>query len=279
MLWVLAELAGIPREAFDESTKPEVSAAMAVHDEQVWFRHGRLLRSLDQAARQAALTDAGWFRFSVVRDPARRLWSAWQSKLLLREPVYYGFHHERAWYPQRPEDPQTGAERLPGLRRRAGGRLRHRDAHARPALGSSERGGQRARIDPPRPVRVAGRHLGPPRRTRGRSGTHPGAVAARERHAAAVPPAGVRPRGRRHRAAAVCSRLRRFRIRATAGLDGFGVRHRGAGVVGARRRELRPDERPDRQTPTHLCAGHRVPQPAGRHPPADGRARGPGHVE
>ena len=107
MLWVLAELAGIPREAFDESTKPEVSAAMAVHDEQVWFRHGRLLRSLDQAARQAALTDAGWFRFSVVRDPARRLWSAWQSKLLLREPVYYGFHHERAWYPQRPDDPQT----------------------------------------------------------------------------------------------------------------------------------------------------------------------------
>ena len=28
----------------------------------------------------------GWFVFTVVRHPAARLFSAWQSKLLLREP-------------------------------------------------------------------------------------------------------------------------------------------------------------------------------------------------
>ena len=105
MLWLLADLAGIPREAFDVSTKPEVSTTMAVHDEQVWFRHRRLLRSLSDHDRHEALHAPGWLRFTIVRDPARRLWSAWQSKLLLREPVYYGFHHERDWYPQRPTDP------------------------------------------------------------------------------------------------------------------------------------------------------------------------------
>lgn len=30
---------------------------------------------------------------------------ACQSKIVLREPVYYGFHRDRLWYPRRPTDP------------------------------------------------------------------------------------------------------------------------------------------------------------------------------
>jgi hypothetical protein len=105
MLWALADLAGIPAEAFADSVKPEISTTMAVHDETVWARHRRLVRSLPEPERTAALESPDWARFTVVRDPARRLWSAWQSKFLLREPVYFGFHGHRPWYPHRPADP------------------------------------------------------------------------------------------------------------------------------------------------------------------------------
>lgn len=106
MLWALAELAGIPPEAFDDSVKPEISTAMAVHDESVWARHGRLVRTLPGPEQAAALASDDWARFTVVRDPARRLWSAWQSKFLLREPVYFGFHGRRPWYPRVPAEPE-----------------------------------------------------------------------------------------------------------------------------------------------------------------------------
>jgi Sulfotransferase family len=105
MLWALAELAGLAADEFDRSTKPEISATMAVHDEAVWSARGLVLGSLNATEREYALGSTEWMRFSVVREPARRLWSAWQSKLLLREPVYYGFHHARPWYPRRPSDP------------------------------------------------------------------------------------------------------------------------------------------------------------------------------
>ena len=35
---------------------------------------------------QLAAIDESWFVFAVVRHPAARVWSAWQSKFLLREP-------------------------------------------------------------------------------------------------------------------------------------------------------------------------------------------------
>jgi hypothetical protein len=104
-LWALAGLAGLAAADFTASTKPEVSAAMAVHDQAIWRRHGRLWRDQGDDLRAEALGSPEWFRFAVVRDPTRRLWSAWQSKLLLREPVYLGYHGEQSWYPRLPTDP------------------------------------------------------------------------------------------------------------------------------------------------------------------------------
>jgi hypothetical protein len=105
MLWMLLPLTGLTAEDFLGSTKPEISASMAVHDERVWGRRGRRWRDLDPDARAVALEAPDWFRFTVVRNPAQRLWSAWQSKLLLREPVYFGFHKDQPWYPHVPHDP------------------------------------------------------------------------------------------------------------------------------------------------------------------------------
>lgn len=110
VLWALATLAGLSVETFRHSTKPEISTSMAVHDYEIWGEHGRRLLDLDADARHDALHAEGWLRFGVVRDPSRRLWSAWQSKLLLREPVYFGFHHDKPWYPRLPQRPDEVVE-------------------------------------------------------------------------------------------------------------------------------------------------------------------------
>lgn len=105
VLWVLAGLAGIPPERFAASDKPEVTLAMAVHDMSVWGLAGRRLAEFHGEDRERVLTEDGWFRFSVVRDPATRLWSAWQSKLLMREPRFVRQFGAEEWFPRVPGTP------------------------------------------------------------------------------------------------------------------------------------------------------------------------------
>jgi len=51
------------------------------------------------------LAAGDWMRFSLVRDPAERLWSAWQSKLLLREPRFVELYGDAPWFPRVPRVP------------------------------------------------------------------------------------------------------------------------------------------------------------------------------
>jgi hypothetical protein len=51
----------------------------------------------------------GWFSFAVVRDPRKRLFSAWQNKLLLDNPEYTRFKNE-PWYPRHPASTATIVE-------------------------------------------------------------------------------------------------------------------------------------------------------------------------
>jgi len=104
MLWALTPLVGMSADDFARSTKPEISPVMAVHDMKIWAAHGFLFRDVDPDRREEILADPEWLRFTVVRDPAKRLWSAWQSKILLQEPLYYGFHRDRPWFPRLPEN-------------------------------------------------------------------------------------------------------------------------------------------------------------------------------
>jgi Sulfotransferase family len=104
VLWVLASLAGIPEEKFAQSGMPEVSPALTVHDMSLWRAEHRLAE-YEGAERERLLTEDGWFRFSLVRHPATRLWSAWQSKLLLREPRFVEEFGDRPWFPRPPDDP------------------------------------------------------------------------------------------------------------------------------------------------------------------------------
>jgi hypothetical protein len=104
VLWSLAALAGLSRETFAHSSQPEVSPALTVHDMSLWRPEHRLA-DYEPAEQERILGADGWFRFSLVRHPAARLWSAWQSKLLLREPRFVEAFGDEPWFPRVPERP------------------------------------------------------------------------------------------------------------------------------------------------------------------------------
>lgn len=97
VLWALAELAGLSKDDFAGSTLPEPSAALTVHDMNAWPSDHRF------AEYDGDVLGEGWLRFAVVRDPWRRLWSAWSSKLLLREPRFVSDYGAEPWFPRLPE--------------------------------------------------------------------------------------------------------------------------------------------------------------------------------
>jgi hypothetical protein len=108
VLWALTELAGMTPEDFEGSTLPEPSAALTVHDMNAWAPDHRLTRYAGEEQRR--ILEGDWLRFTVVRDPWHRLWSAWVSKLLLREPRFVATHGEQPWFPREPESASTIVE-------------------------------------------------------------------------------------------------------------------------------------------------------------------------
>jgi hypothetical protein len=73
---------------------------MAIHDTSRWDpRH--LWSTHSQLEQNRIQSDPSWLRFSTVRNPATRLWSAWQSKLLLQEPRFVQRFGDLPWFPHR----------------------------------------------------------------------------------------------------------------------------------------------------------------------------------
>ena len=103
VLWTLAGLAGLPPDRFDRSPLPEVSPALTVHDMNLWpASSGLPLR------RGGPRTAPGARRLAALLARARsgaRLWSGWQSKLLLREPRFLEGFGDAPWFPRVPGPP------------------------------------------------------------------------------------------------------------------------------------------------------------------------------
>ena len=98
LLWSLARAAGLTESVFVKSAGREVSRALTIHDTWRWpaaFKFGE--RSSDE--RERLLADDRWLRFTVARHPVRRLWSAWQSKVLLAEPQFVAKFSSQPWWP------------------------------------------------------------------------------------------------------------------------------------------------------------------------------------
>jgi hypothetical protein len=101
VLGALAEVVGLREAEFAASRKREATRSLAVHDGSIWGRRYRLEGRKSTEVDRILGSDE-WLRFTVVREPVRRLWSAWTSKVLIRDPRFVAVFGED-WFPAPPK--------------------------------------------------------------------------------------------------------------------------------------------------------------------------------
>jgi Sulfotransferase family len=99
--WLIAELQGEDPRRFYGSLTREVARATTIHRRALW-QHTPMLHRLSDKELEAVSPEQGWFVFAVVRHPSARVWSAWQSKLLLQEPRWVERFGGEPWFPRVP---------------------------------------------------------------------------------------------------------------------------------------------------------------------------------
>ncbi|MDQ3889804.1 MAG: sulfotransferase family 2 domain-containing protein [Actinomycetota bacterium] len=99
--WLIADLQEENRERFYTALTREVTRATTIHRRPQWRRTPMLHRLSDEELAEIS-PERGWFVFTVIRHPSSRLWSAWQSKLLLREPRWVRRFGTEPWFPRIP---------------------------------------------------------------------------------------------------------------------------------------------------------------------------------
>ena len=104
--WLVAELQEEDPARFHRSLSREVTRTMTIHRRHLWQKTPMAKRLPDDELAKIH-PDQGWFVFGVVRHPTARLFSAWQSKLLLREPWFLEQYGDEEWFPRLPK---TGAD-------------------------------------------------------------------------------------------------------------------------------------------------------------------------
>jgi hypothetical protein len=103
--WMIADLAGEDLDSFPRSLSAHQTRLMTIHGGRD-RRCPKVPRLSDLRQRDLSVItpDEGWFVFAVVRDPWSRLWSAWQSKFLVRHAKYVRHYQDRPWFPRVPDD-------------------------------------------------------------------------------------------------------------------------------------------------------------------------------
>ncbi len=99
--WMIADLAGEDLDSFYDAPGAQQTRLMTIHGSRDRWQHAPALGELTPERLAEISPDDGWFVFAVVRDPWSRIWSAWQSKFLVRHTFYEGYAGE-AWYPSVP---------------------------------------------------------------------------------------------------------------------------------------------------------------------------------
>jgi hypothetical protein len=103
--WLVADLQDESPERFYRAVSRETGRNMTIHHRDRW-QHTPMLADLTDAELAEITPDNGWFVFAVVRHPAARLWSGWQSKFLLQEPRFRDMNPEAPW----PRIPQSTSD-------------------------------------------------------------------------------------------------------------------------------------------------------------------------
>jgi hypothetical protein len=104
--WMIADLAGEDLASFYPSLEAHQTRLMTVHRDRAHWKKTPQLHRLPIEQVQQISRDDGWFVFAVVRDPWSRLWSAWQSKFLVRQQSYLDRFADEPWFPRVPEKQQ-----------------------------------------------------------------------------------------------------------------------------------------------------------------------------
>ena len=84
MLWTIIELDGLDPASLPFATRPSVMRSQVVHDASI-----HPVPTIDKVSpelRHEALTSDEWMRLAIIRDPYARLYSAWESRILLDNP-------------------------------------------------------------------------------------------------------------------------------------------------------------------------------------------------
>lgn len=102
MRWMVATLSGEDFERFYRTPVAHQTRMMTVHNRGKW-KFTPQLKDLSPAELADISRDRGWFIFAVVRDPWSRLWSAWQSKFLVRHTPYVQEYRHEPWFPRVPD--------------------------------------------------------------------------------------------------------------------------------------------------------------------------------
>lgn len=102
--WMLADLQGIDPTKFRSSLSGETTRATTIHQHRwIWGPDTPRLRDLSEVQLAEITPENGWFMFAMTRHPGVRLWSAWQSKFLLREPRFRVQFRNESWLPRIPD--------------------------------------------------------------------------------------------------------------------------------------------------------------------------------
>jgi sulfotransferase famil protein len=108
--WMLADLAGEDLESFTRGASGVQSRLMTIH-RGVWlWDKVRTVSHMSDEEVAEIRPDNGWFVFAVTRDPWSRLWSAWQSKFLVRHNRYLRNFGDAPFFPRVPQQPSDVVE-------------------------------------------------------------------------------------------------------------------------------------------------------------------------
>lgn len=100
--WMVADLAGEDRNQFTNAAGGQQSRLMTIHGGRRRWKKTPQLHRMTQAQLDEISPENGWLIFAVVRDPWSRLWSAWESKFLVRHVSYMRRFGNESWFPRVP---------------------------------------------------------------------------------------------------------------------------------------------------------------------------------
>jgi Sulfotransferase family len=111
--WWFAELEGYTKQLCEITDSAETDPDLIIHDS--FYKVAPSVTGLLPDALLEPLTSDDYFRFAVVRNPYKRIFSAWQSKLLLREPLQIAPYINCGFYNQTIENAADVAKTFEGF--------------------------------------------------------------------------------------------------------------------------------------------------------------------